>query len=104
MKRLWFVLLAGVLLGSALAQQAQPEEALTAEQRIERLERVLIERTMQNSPTLSANSLEGRLLRLEARVERLEQQSLRSSSVGGGDRYLESRVSALERQISQIRR
>jgi TolA-binding protein len=96
--------LAVVLLASAPAQQEQtPEQPLTTEQRLERLERSLASRALQERPGVSPSSLEARLDRLEARVQRLEQQAMRSGSIGG-DRVLEGRVRALEREISRLRR
>jgi|GEM_PF-7007705 len=103
MKRLSFFL-GAVLLGSALAQQPPGDEELTPLQRIERLERVFSQRTLQDSPTLSSASLENRLSSLESRVQRLEQQALRSGAGGGTDRVLEGRVRELEREVSRLRR
>ena len=106
MKRLSFVFLVAFLLGSAWAQQTEKAEELTPEQRIERLERALAQQTLQDSPTLSPTRLESRLANLESRVQRLEQQALRSTSTGaaGSDRFLESRVRALEREVARLRR
>ncbi len=103
MKRLSFFF-GFVLLSSALAQQPPPAEELTPVQRIERLERALSQRMLQDSPTLSSTSLESRLSNLESRVQRLEQQALRSGAGGGTDRVLEGRVRELEREVARLRR
>lgn len=100
-----FLFLALIVFASAGAQQEQPpEQPMSTEQRLERLERSLASRALQDGPGVSPSSLEARLDRLEARVQRLEQQALRSGSTGGGDRVLESRVRALEREIGRLRR
>lgn len=109
MQRPLFLFLVVSFLGAAMAQQAQPPaaaaaESLTAEQRLERLEALVARRSLQDSPTLGDASLEQRLIQLESRVQRLEQQALRSGSAGGADRYLESRVRALEREVARLRR
>ncbi|MBI1355395.1 MAG: hypothetical protein GC160_13695 [Acidobacteria bacterium] len=105
-------LLAAFLLGAAFAQQAQqPTQApeLTAEERLaqleerwDALERSLSRRVLQDNPSASPISLETRLSQLESRVNRLEQQAV--SGMGGGDRYLESRVRALESEVARLRR
>lgn len=96
--------LALITMSGAWAQQEPKSEPLTTEQRLERLEHSLAAGVLQSSPSQSPSGLEARLDRLEARVQRLEQQALRSNSATGGDRFLEGRVRALEREVSRLRR
>jgi hypothetical protein len=92
-------------------QQPEPEPP-TVDQRLEQTEKrlALIENALQASPELAERlpqaALETRLARIETRIDRLEAQSLREPAgapASGYDRMLESRVRALERQVSRLR-
>jgi len=100
-----------VILSVVWGQQSQQEHA-TVDQRLEQAEERLavLEKALAASPELADRlppaALETRLARLETRVERIEAQSAREpvgAPSSGYDRMLESRVRALERQISRLR-
>jgi polyhydroxyalkanoate synthesis regulator phasin len=104
---------AGAVLWSVLWGQQPGEEPATVEDRLEQGEKrlALLEKALETSvdpPTrLPDAALESRLGRLESRVDRLEAQSLRQpagSSSLSDNRMLESRVRALEQQVSRLRR
>jgi hypothetical protein len=115
MTRFWrttLSLAAIVVICSVLWGQQPQQEPATVDQRLERVEErlALFEKALAAAPELADRlpeaALETRLTRLEARVERFEAQAAREPAgapSSGYDRMLESRVRALERQISRLR-
>jgi hypothetical protein len=110
--RTTLLLAAIVVIWSVLWGQQPQQEPATVDQRLEQVEErlALFEKALAASPELAGRlpqaALETRLIRLESRVEKIEAQSLREPAgapSSGYDRMLESRVRALERQISRLR-
>lgn len=113
MTRFWrtTLSLAAIVVICSVLWGQQPQPA-TVDQRLERVEErlALFEKALAATPELAGRlpeaALETRLTRLEARVERFEAQAAREPAgapSSGYDRMLESRVRALERQISRLR-
>jgi hypothetical protein len=110
--RTTLILAAATLIWSVLWGQEAQQEPPTADERLEQAEKRLavLEKALAESPEVAGRlpqpALETRLARIEARVERLEAESLREPAgapSSGYDRMLESRVRALERQVSRLR-
>ncbi|MEX2301561.1 MAG: hypothetical protein WD733_11525 [Bryobacterales bacterium] len=97
---------------SVLWGQQPQQQPATADQRLEKIEErlALVEKALAASSEAAGRlpeaALDTRLTRLETRVERFEAQTAREPAgapSSGYDRMLESRVRALERQISRLR-
>lgn len=105
-------LLLGLAMGSALRSQAPQKEPKTVEQRLEELEDRVggIEKTLAGLLPAAgkiASSDDARLSRLETRINRLEEQSLRyrpGAPMTGSLPMIESRLRALESEVARLRR
>ena len=95
-------LLAAAFAVLSLAQQAP--DPPSEHERLAQLEKQASE--MQRTLVLLAGdgAIETRLARIEIRLDRLEQQSIRSSSSGGvsSDRMMESRLRTLENAVMRL--
>jgi hypothetical protein len=110
--RTTLILAATVVIWSVLWGQQPQQEPPAVDQRLEQIEErlALIEKALAATPELAGRlpqaALDTRLTRLEARVDRFDAQAAREPAgapSSGYDRMLESRVRALERQISRLR-
>lgn len=105
------VLIAALAFAAGLWAQQSEEEAVEnpvepLAERVTRIENTLARLSTQPS-SLSDASINLRLQRLEASVNRIETQAIRRSPSDGGmmtARMLESRLRALESQVSRMRR
>jgi hypothetical protein len=112
MSRSW--LLPGLLLTAfaliSFAQQAAApeltdhERIVQLEKRAKDVERVLAGVAADGTIELTPTALEMRLRRIEARLDRLEQQAIRSSGPPGAssDRMIDGRLRSLENAVMRL--
>ncbi len=98
-------LAAGVWAQQANQPKASEDDRIDAfEKRLELVEKAVTQENRTATSPASV-SLEARLSRIETRLDQLERYALRGTTAGSaGDRMLESRVRALERQVSSLKR
>jgi hypothetical protein len=93
----------------ALAQQAgveptDQERIVQLEKQVSDLQRALLSLSGDGTVEMTPLTLETRLARIEMRLDRLDQQALRTSSSAGvsSERMMESRLRTLENAIMRL--
>lgn len=113
MLKSWSFVCLSVFLATALVGQQEEKKELTDAERITRLElqvedinRALVALSGDGSIEISSSLLDPRLNRIELRLDRLEQQALRSSATLGAasNRMIDSRLRALESAMMRLHR
>lgn len=111
MSRTWLVpgLLLAVFAVLSLAQQAgdeptDQERIVQLEKQVGDMQRTLVALSGDGTVGMTPAALELRLARIETRLDRMEQQVIRSSGSAGvsSDRMMESRLRTLENAVMRL--
>lgn len=94
---------------ASLGQQAadeptDQERIVQLEKQVTDIQRALVRLTGDGTVEMTPAMLEARLARIEIRLDRLEQQAVRSSSAAGtaSDRMMDSRLRTLESAVMRL--